>query len=146
VSLPFRTAPDAVAAAAETIVEETRRLVGGKAFCSSLHHHPPCETSATRQRRVMANARERRRMSALNEAFDRLRSVVPLISTGRRLSKYDTLQMAQSYISALLEVLERPRDGAVVERTAADNENQSGCWNERDVDHPTKNRGVDGAE
>ena len=66
---------------------------------------------------MMANARERRRMSALNEAFDRLRSVVPLVSSGRRLSKYDTLQLAQSYIAALLDVLQRPQDGATVERT-----------------------------
>lgn len=58
-----------------------------------------------RKRRVDANARERRRMNYLNVAFDRLREVVP--SDDRKLSKYETLQMAQSYIMALLELIER---------------------------------------
>ena len=88
---------------------------------------------------MMANARERRRMSALNEAFDRLRSVVPLVSSGRRLSKYDTLQMAQSYIGALIDVLQRPQEGAVVERRVTDNGSQLTCWNEGVIDRPVKN-------
>lgn len=58
-----------------------------------------------RKRRIDANARERRRMNYLNVAFDRLREVVP--SDDRKLSKYETLQMAQSYIMALLELIER---------------------------------------
>lgn len=57
------------------------------------------------RRRMAANARERRRMHTLNEAFDQLRSVVPFISDDRKLSKYDTLQMAQTYISALMDLL-----------------------------------------
>jgi len=62
---------------------------------------------ATAERRLVANARERRRMMMLNEAFDRLRSVVPLDEAyeGRRLSKYDTLQLAQCYIRALRDLL-----------------------------------------
>lgn len=60
---------------------------------------------AHRRRRLAANARERRRMQSLNEAFDQLRSVVPFISDDRKLSKYDTLQMAQTYIAALMDVL-----------------------------------------
>lgn len=58
-----------------------------------------------RRRRLAANARERRRMQGLNEAFDQLRSVVPFISDDRKLSKYDTLQMAQTYIAALMDLL-----------------------------------------
>jgi len=61
---------------------------------------------AVAERRLVANARERRRMMMLNEAFDKLRSVVPVEETyGRRLSKYDTLQLAQCYIRALRDLL-----------------------------------------
>lgn len=60
-----------------------------------------------RRRRLAANARERRRMSGLNEAFDRLREVIPSIGTDHKLSKFETLQMAQTYISALCDLLER---------------------------------------
>ncbi|CAM1298615.1 Uncharacterised protein r2_g831 [Pycnogonum litorale] len=58
-----------------------------------------------KKRRVAANARERRRMDGLNEAFDRLRNVVPSIGNDRKLSKYETLQMAQTYITALNDLL-----------------------------------------
>lgn len=60
-----------------------------------------------RRRRTEANARERRRMDGLNEAFDRLRHVVPSIGDDRKLSKYETLQMAQTYINALTDLLVR---------------------------------------
>ncbi|KAK2725676.1 basic helix-loop-helix transcription factor amos-like [Artemia franciscana] len=59
-----------------------------------------------KKRRLAANARERRRMNSLNDAFDRLRGVVPGIGDDRQLSKYETLQMAQSYITALLDLLQ----------------------------------------
>ena len=59
---------------------------------------------AQRRRRLAANARERRRMLGLNVAFDRLRSVVP--ESDRRLSKAETLQMAQIYINTLSELLQ----------------------------------------
>ena len=60
-----------------------------------------------KKRRLAANARERRRMDSLNVAFDQLRDVVPAFSNDRKLSKYETLQMAQSYINALNELLKR---------------------------------------
>ncbi|KAK9506718.1 hypothetical protein O3M35_008603 [Rhynocoris fuscipes] len=60
-----------------------------------------------RRRRLAANARERRRMNGLNEAFDRLREVIPSIGSDHKLSKFETLQMAQSYIAALCDLLER---------------------------------------
>ena len=59
-----------------------------------------------KKRRLAANARERRRMNNLNSAFDRLREVVPSLGNDRQLSKYETLQMAQSYITALWELLQ----------------------------------------
>ncbi|XP_078386648.1 transcription factor Atoh1-like [Cetorhinus maximus] len=71
---------------------------------------PECrETGAARaqqkRRRLAANARERRRMRGLNAGFELLRSVIPGVR--RRLSKSDTLQMAQIYIGALSEELRR---------------------------------------
>ncbi|XP_055618556.1 protein lin-32-like [Toxorhynchites rutilus septentrionalis] len=57
------------------------------------------------KRRIAANFRERKRMLALNEAFDRLRQYLPTIGNDRQLSKHETLQMAQSYITALTELL-----------------------------------------
>jgi len=58
-----------------------------------------------RKRRLAANARERRRMDSLNLAFDRLRSVLPQLKNEEKLSKYDSLQMAQTYIATLYEML-----------------------------------------
>jgi hypothetical protein len=45
--------------------------------------------------------RERRRMDGLNHAFERLRDVIPSLGSDHKLSKYETLQMAQTYINAL---------------------------------------------
>ena len=59
-----------------------------------------------RKRRSAANARERKRMKGLNVAFDHLRRVVPQLGNDRKLSKYDTIQMAQTYITALMALLE----------------------------------------
>lgn len=61
--------------------------------------------SSRKRRRLAANARERRRMDGLNKAFDRLRGVVPAADDERKLSKYETLQMALTYIVALHEQL-----------------------------------------
>lgn len=63
-----------------------------------------------KKRRLAANARERRRMNLLNEAFERLREVVPSLDAEQKLSKFETLQMAQTYISALTELLDRSGD------------------------------------
>lgn len=60
-----------------------------------------------KRRRLAANARERRRMNSLNDAFDKLRDVVPSLGSDRKLSKFETLQMAQTYIAALNELLSR---------------------------------------
>lgn len=59
-----------------------------------------------KKRRLAANARERRRMQSLNKAFDRLRTVLPTLGNDRQLSKYETLQMAQTYITALYDLLQ----------------------------------------
>lgn len=62
-----------------------------------------------RRRRLAANARERKRMNCLNVAFDALRQachpVEDSLEEDRKLSKFETLQMAQAYITTLAEML-----------------------------------------
>lgn len=63
-------------------------------------------STVVKKRRLAANARERRRMQNLNNAFDKLRTYLPSLGNDRQLSKYETLQMAQSYITALYDLLQ----------------------------------------
>lgn len=70
----------------------------------------PASPTVLKKRRLAANARERRRMNGLNEAFDKLRDVVPPMGEEQKLSKFETLQMAQSYIRALCDLLEHGAD------------------------------------
>lgn len=70
----------------------------------------PTSPTVMKKRRLAANARERRRMNGLNEAFDKLRDVVPPMGDEHKLSKFETLQMAQSYIRALCDLLEHGAD------------------------------------
>ena len=65
------------------------------------HLHPEVKV----KRRMAANARERKRMNGLNDAFERLRQHIPELGNDRKLSKFETLQMAQTYISALRELV-----------------------------------------
>lgn len=95
-------------------VKRRRRVVTGESYrqrsCSGATKATPLSPSVLRKRRLAANARERRRMNGLNEAFDRLREVVPSLDAEHRLSKFETLQMAQTYIAALRDLLERGVD------------------------------------
>ena len=68
-----------------------------------------------KKRRVAANARERRRMNGLNDAFERLREVIPSLGSDHKLSKFETLQMAQTYIGALANLLARPNKTKLTE-------------------------------
>ncbi|XP_041922118.1 protein atonal homolog 7 [Alosa sapidissima] len=65
----------------------------------------PEKFESASRRRMAANARERKRMQGLNTAFDCLRKVVPQWGQDKKLSKYETLQMALSYIMALNRIL-----------------------------------------
>uniref|UniRef100_A0A667WS91 Atonal bHLH transcription factor 1a n=1 Tax=Myripristis murdjan TaxID=586833 RepID=A0A667WS91_9TELE len=85
-----------------------------------------------KQRRVAANARERRRMHGLNHAFDELRSVIPAFDNDKKLSKYETLQMAQIYINALADLLQGP-----VSSTSTDNNNDISNNNTKDRTSPS---------
>ena len=64
------------------------------------------------KRRRDANKRERKRMNGLNEAFERLREHVPGVTkqTNKKLSKMDTLQMANLYIRHLASLLNLEQD------------------------------------
>ena len=44
-------------------------------------------------------------MNGLNDAFERLRHHIPELGNDRKLSKYETLQMAQTYIGALRDLV-----------------------------------------
>lgn len=85
--------------------ERTRSVRGNKKKIGNSRDGPP-SPSVLRRRRLAANARERRRMNGLNEAFDRLRQAIPSIDADHKLSKFETLQMAQTYISALSDLLQ----------------------------------------
>ena len=67
------------------------------------HLHPEVKM----KRRMAANARERKRMNGLNDAFERLRQHIPELGNDRKLSKFETLQMAQTYICALRELVQK---------------------------------------
>lgn len=84
-------------------VREKKNVRGRKK--NIVRDHPPSPT-IMKKRRLAANARERRRMNGLNEAFDRLRQVIPSLDAEHKLSKFETLQMAQTYIVALRDLLE----------------------------------------
>ena len=49
-------------------------------------------------------------MHNLNTAFEKLRAVLPSLSSNKQFSKFETLQMAKSYIEALSEILSTDND------------------------------------
>ena len=57
------------------------------------------------KRRLAANARERKRMTSLNQAFEKLREILPHQHRDRPLSKMEALQLAQNYIKELSSTL-----------------------------------------
>lgn len=65
----------------------------------------PANPTVMKKRRLAANARERRRMNSLNDAYEKLRDVLPNFGPDKKLSKYETLQMAQTYMNTLKELL-----------------------------------------
>ncbi|XP_036381836.1 protein atonal homolog 1a [Megalops cyprinoides] len=96
-------------------VRELCRLKGSLGVDDGRQRAPSSKPAnvVQKQRRIAANARERRRMHGLNHAFDELRSVIPAFDNDKKLSKYETLQMAQIYINALSDLLQGP--GATVD-------------------------------
>ena len=80
-------------------------VISKRVFPTRRRRHDPPTRDVMKRRRLAANARERRRMESLNVAFDKLREVVPSFGEDTKLSKYETLQMAQTYINALKDLL-----------------------------------------
>ncbi len=79
------------------------RITGTMATAGSHGHRRKRKT--TPQQRVAANIRERRRMSSLNTAFDRLRRRVPAFPHEKRLSRIQTLNLSMKYIAFMTELL-----------------------------------------
>ncbi|XP_046560279.1 basic helix-loop-helix transcription factor amos-like [Haliotis rubra] len=93
------------------VYKGTEDGLGGEKFTVPVRRRQrlpkPITKDIQKKRRIAANARERKRMESLNVAFDKLRTVVPSIGDDRQLSKYETLQMAQTYIQALQDLLDK---------------------------------------
>ena len=49
-------------------------------------------------------------MNGLNDAFDRLREVVPNVNSEQKMSKIETLLVAQTYIKALAKLMDSVND------------------------------------
>ena len=80
---------------------------------------PPLEV--LQQRRLAANARERKRANKINFAFNRLRKVLPGFND-REISKFEAIQLARNYIAQLSSVLQTEDQG--LERREAGQEHQ----------------------
>lgn len=81
---------------------------------SKLPKIPPIEI--LQQRRLAANARERKRANKINFAFNRLRKVLPGF-TDREISKFEAIQLARDYIAQLSNMLEEDTNNAVAKKT-----------------------------
>ncbi|XP_072239996.1 heart- and neural crest derivatives-expressed protein 2 [Leuresthes tenuis] len=69
-----------------------------------MHHHGH---SRTVKRRPTANRKERRRTQSINSAFAELRECIPNVPADTKLSKIKTLRLATSYISYLMDLLDK---------------------------------------
>ncbi|XP_074658738.1 pancreas transcription factor 1 subunit alpha-like [Tubulanus polymorphus] len=63
------------------------------------------------QQRYAANMRERKRMKSINDAFEGLRTRIPLVRGDKKLSKVDTLRSAIDYIHELSQLLQTCGNG-----------------------------------
>jgi hypothetical protein len=102
--------PDLVPAAAPFSSEQHHHLDLTDPKVKLGSHKQGASRDVQKRRRLAANARERKRMTSLNNAFDKLRAVIPSLGEDQQLSKYETLQMAQSYINALRDLLHKDDD------------------------------------
>lgn len=71
-----------------------------------MQHRSPTELSKVKKvRRAKANDRERTRMQTLNQALEKLRTVLPAFPDETKLTKIETLRFANNYIYALKETI-----------------------------------------
>ncbi|CAG5946932.1 heart- and neural crest derivatives-expressed protein 2 [Menidia menidia] len=71
---------------------------------ADVHHHAHPRTV---KRRPTANRKERRRTQSINSAFAELRECIPNVPADTKLSKIKTLRLATSYISYLMDLLDK---------------------------------------
>ncbi|GAB6021326.1 hypothetical protein CHUAL_003936 [Chamberlinius hualienensis] len=91
---------DTTNASADMIDDETRTCGGVRDSWSRLPRDKPRHLVERR------NARERRRVEAVNIAFAQLRKIIPIENRNKRISKVKTLQRAIDYIEYLRQILE----------------------------------------
>jgi len=82
----------------------------GQARPAKIRRRQPLSEEELYQQRNQANVRERQRTQSLNEAFTKLREIVPT-QPSDKLSKRETLKLANMYIDFLNKVLEQGQDG-----------------------------------
>uniref|UniRef100_A0A3B4YXN9 Heart- and neural crest derivatives-expressed protein 2 n=1 Tax=Stegastes partitus TaxID=144197 RepID=A0A3B4YXN9_9TELE len=72
-----------------------------------MHHHHHHTHPRPVKRRPTANRKERRRTQSINSAFAELRECIPNVPADTKLSKIKTLRLATSYISYLMDILDK---------------------------------------
>ncbi|KAG7165951.1 neurogenin-1-like [Homarus americanus] len=82
-----------------------RKTAGSRGGVRGRTRSPQQVARVRRNRRMKANDRERHRMHMLNNALDRLRTVLPTAPDDTKLTKIETLRFAHNYIWALSETL-----------------------------------------
>uniref|UniRef100_A0A3Q2YJJ1 Heart- and neural crest derivatives-expressed protein 2 n=1 Tax=Hippocampus comes TaxID=109280 RepID=A0A3Q2YJJ1_HIPCM len=80
---------------------------GNSAQVGMHHHHHHHAHPRTVKRRPTANRKERRRTQSINSAFAELRECIPNVPADTKLSKIKTLRLATSYISYLMDILDK---------------------------------------
>lgn len=69
----------------------------------------PRLTGVSKQRRL-ANARERKRVQALNEEIEVLKSLLPLSPRDKKPTKTEVIWLAAEYIDELTQMLHKPQN------------------------------------
>ena len=92
----------------EDTPSKPRRYSKSRARCRS----PTVVLKQKKTRRLKANDRERNRMHSLNDALDTLRKVLPSFPDDTKLTKIETLRLANNYIWALSETIKAVDFGA----------------------------------
>ncbi|XP_078611269.1 uncharacterized protein LOC144881822 [Branchiostoma floridae x Branchiostoma japonicum] len=85
--------------------EKKARGGGSKKTSSPRRRRAALSARERNLRRLESNERERMRMHSLNDAFQGLRDVIPHVNADRKLSKIETLTLAQNYIVALTGIV-----------------------------------------
>merc|ERR1711962_18131 len=83
----------------------THRPRPPKSLCTARRTRKPLTQEELHSQRDQANIRERDRTKSLNEAFSKLREIVPTLPSDK-LSKIQTLKLASNYIDFLNKVLD----------------------------------------